>query len=156
MVVGETDKKANDFHTRYFVARDLERYVWRVEKRSEKQKWTTKKPKLDNAGKLRGIYFIGPDDQEFKDIVKNARRKMEVPMPAAMPCKTQRKMYRETCRVGKKCKTRYACTYEADESTRKCMEGSLHKNHEDHIAGKGINSLSHYNLVHKLFFCLKQ
>ena len=29
------------------------------------------------------------------------------------------------------------------------MEGSLHKYHEDHIAGKGMNSLSHYNLVHK-------
>ena len=36
-----------------------------------------------------------------------------------------------------------------DESTRKRMEGSLHKYHEDHIAGKGMNSLSHYNLVHK-------
>ena len=30
------------------------------------------------------------------------------------------------------------------------MEGSPHKNHEDHIAGKGMNSLSHYNLVHKI------
>ena len=29
------------------------------------------------------------------------------------------------------------------------MEGTLHKDHEDHIAGRGINSLSHYNLVHK-------
>ena len=29
------------------------------------------------------------------------------------------------------------------------MEGSPHKNHEDHIAGKGMNSLSHYNLVYK-------
>ena len=29
------------------------------------------------------------------------------------------------------------------------MEGSHHKNHEDHIAGKGVNSLGHYNLVHK-------
>ena len=29
------------------------------------------------------------------------------------------------------------------------MEGSLHKNHEDQIAGKDVNSLSHYNLVHK-------
>ena len=28
------------------------------------------------------------------------------------------------------------------------MEGTLHKNHEDHIAGKGMNSLSHCNLVH--------
>ena len=29
------------------------------------------------------------------------------------------------------------------------MEGTLHKGHEDNIAGRGINSLSHYNLVHK-------
>ena len=29
------------------------------------------------------------------------------------------------------------------------MEGSQSKNHEDHIAGKGVNPLSHYNLVHK-------
>ena len=30
------------------------------------------------------------------------------------------------------------------------MEGSQSKNHEDHIAGKGMTSLSHHNLVHKL------
>ena len=30
----------------------------------------------------------------------------------------------------------------------KRMEGSPHKNHEDHIAGKGMHSLSHKNLVH--------
>ena len=29
------------------------------------------------------------------------------------------------------------------------MEGSLNKNHEDHIAEKSMNSLSRYNLVHK-------
>ena len=29
------------------------------------------------------------------------------------------------------------------------MEGSHHKNREDHIAGKGVISLGHYNLVHK-------
>ena len=28
-------------------------------------------------------------------------------------------------------------------------EGSIPSNHEDHIAGKGENSLQHYNLVHK-------
>ena len=27
--------------------------------------------------------------------------------------------------------------------------GNLHKDHEEHIAGKGINSLNHYSLVHK-------
>ena len=30
-----------------------------------------------------------------------------------------------------------------------CMEESLPKYHEDHIAGKDDNSLQHYNLVHK-------
>ena len=56
-------------------------------KRKEKQKWAIEKPKLDNARKLRGIYYIDPDDGEFKDIMKNARRKLEVPKPAAMLAK---------------------------------------------------------------------
>ena len=54
-------------------------------KRKEKQKWASEKPKLDNARKLRGIYFIDSADEEFKEFMKNARRKLEVPMPAAMP-----------------------------------------------------------------------
>ena len=68
--------------------------------------------------------------------MKNARRKLQIPMPAAMLCKIQCEKYRETCRVEKKCKTKCACIVEADGSTRKRMEGSLHKNHEDHTAGK--------------------
>ena len=44
---------------------------------------------------------------------------------------------------------KYACIVEADESRRIRMEGSQSKSHEDHISGKGVNSLSHYNLVHK-------
>ena len=79
--------------------------------------------------------------------MKNACRKLEVPMLAAMPCKIQREKYTETCRVEKICKTKFVCIVEADESTRKRMEGSLHKYHEDHFAGQGMNSLSHYNQV---------
>ena len=116
-------------------------------KRKAKQKWVIEKPKLMPEDCVVFIYFIDPDDGEFKDTMKNARRKLEVPMPAATPCKLQREKYRETCRVEKDCKTKYDCIVEADESTRKLMEGSLHKNHEDHIAGKGMNPLSHYNLV---------
>ena len=48
-----------------------------------------------------------------------------------------------------KIKTRLACILEADEFTRLRMEESLPNHHEDHIAGKGENSLQHYNLVHK-------
>ena len=52
-------------------------------------------------------------------------------------------------------KTKYECIVEADESVRIRTEGSLRKNHEDHIAGKCVNSSSHYNLVHTFFQCLK-
>ena len=66
--------------------------IWKhtsdASKRKEKPKWTIEKRKLDNARKARGIYFIDPEDEEFKEIMKNARGKLEIPMPAAMPCKT--------------------------------------------------------------------
>ena len=46
-------------------------------------------------------------------------------------------------------KSKFACILEASESTRLRMEESLPNYHEDHIAGKGNNSLQHYGLVHK-------
>ena len=46
-------------------------------------------------------------------------------------------------------KSKFACILEAIESTRMRMEGFLPFIHEDHIAGRGDNSLQHYNLVHK-------
>ena len=55
----------------------------------------------------------------------------------------------ETYRGIGKSKTKYACIVEADESTRIRLEGVPCRYHEDHIAAKGINSLSNYNLVHK-------
>ena len=71
-------------------------------------------------------------------------------MAPAMLCKT--------CKKNKNGKTRsktddfkskFACILEASESTRLRMEESLPNYHEDHNAGKGNNSLQHYNLVHK-------
>ena len=35
----------------------------------EKQKWSILKSKLDNARRLRGIYFTDPEDMEFKEII---------------------------------------------------------------------------------------
>ena len=87
-------------------------------KLKEKQKWSEEKIHLENARKLRGIYFIDPEDKEYKETIKNARKKL-------------------------------ACILEADESTRMRMGNSIPSNHEDHIAGKGENSIQHYNLVHK-------
>ena len=51
--------------------------------------------------------------------------------------------------VSNKIKTKLACLLEADESTRMRMGNSIPHHHQDHIAGKGENSLQHYNLVHK-------
>ena len=42
----------------------------------EKHKWAIEKPKLDKARRLRGIYFIDTEDNEFKETIKNARRKL--------------------------------------------------------------------------------
>ena len=72
-------------------------------KKKAKQRWAIEKPKLDNARQLRGTFFIEPSDEEFQLTMKAARRKLEVPMPAAMPCKIQIKCGGETDRnIGKR------------------------------------------------------
>ena len=119
-------------------------------KLKERHQWSNEKPKPDNARRLRGIYFIDPEDKEFKETIENARKKLETPMAPAMPCKTSKKSkHRETRGKTNEIKSKLACILEASESTRLRMEESLPHNHENHIAGKGDNSLQHYNLVHK-------
>ena len=113
-------------------------------KLNEKQKWSEEKLHLENARKLRGS-ISSTEDTEFKETIKNARKKLETSVAPAMPCKIMK-----NCGSGasKKIKTKLACILEADESTRMRMGNSIPHHHEDHIAGKGENSLQHYNLVH--------
>ena len=47
-------------------------------------KWADEKPKLDNARRLRGIFFIDPEDKKFKETIKNARRKLETSVAPAV------------------------------------------------------------------------
>ena len=107
-------------------------------KLKEKQKWSNEKFHLENARKLRGIYFIDPEDTEFKETIKNARKKLETSMAPALPCKTMK-----NCGSGasNKIKTKLECILDTSESTRMRMGESLPNHHEDHIAGKGDNSL---------------
>ena len=78
-------------------------------------------------------------------------------MAAAMPCKRafSQASIRETVvsRTEKakasEAKTRFSCIAEAHESTRQRIESVMKRIHEEHIAGKGENSVLHYNLVHK-------
>ena len=100
--------------------------------------------------KLRGICFIDREDTEFKEIIQKARRKLETPMAPAVPCKTCKKsMKGETRDKTNDFNSKFACIFEASESTRMRKEESLPNFHEDHIAGKGNNSLQHDNLAHK-------
>ena len=95
-------------------------------------------------------FFIDPEDKEFKETTKNARKKLETPMAPAVPCKTSKKSkHGKTRGKANELKSKLASILEASESTRMRMEESLPKYHEDHIAGRGDNSLQHYNLVHK-------
>ena len=77
---------------------------------------------------------------------KAARRKLEVPMPAATPCKIQIKSFGKTHRSIGKRMTKYACVVDANDKARR---SSTHKHCQDHITEKGMNSLNHYSLDHK-------
>ena len=89
--------------------------------------------------------------------IKNARKMLEVPMEADLQCKmvTRKRAWtsRETAaseKTNPHKKTKYAYIVEAHASTRKRLKSTLPRNPEDHIAEKWFNSLTHYNLVHKL------
>ena len=85
-------------------------------KLEERQKWSNEKLHVENARKLRGIYFIDPEEKEFKETIKNARKKLETPIAPAMPGK----IMKNNCGSGasNKIKTRLASIMEASESTR--------------------------------------
>ena len=78
-------------------------------------------------------------------------------MAAAMPCERTiaQASNRETVALksGKaeasETKTRFSCIAEAHESTRPRIESNTKRSHEDHVAGKGQNSVLQYNSVHK-------
>ena len=55
----------------------------RAAEKQEKQEWALDKLELDNARKLRGIYFIDLEDGESQETVMNARKKMEALLEAA-------------------------------------------------------------------------
>ena len=87
--------------------------------------------------------------------MKNCSLKIEIPMPAAMPCKTLVNCRGETCRSIGNHKTKCACIVEADKTMRIRLEGVPHRHHEDHISAKGISHWTITILYTSLFRCLK-
>ena len=84
---------------------DLWKSMGKHAKLKEKQKWSEEKLHLETARKLRGISFIDPEVKEFKETIKNARKKLETSVAPAMPCKilekrgsgTTNKIKNKTC-----------------------------------------------------------
>ena len=112
-------------------------------KSKAKQKWAIEKPQLDNARRLRCIFFIEPDDEEFRHTLKNARRKLEI------RCEQHCLCLGETCRNHGKNKTNMCLYCRCRRIYGNTIGRYAAQYHEDHISAKGIHSLSHYNLVHK-------
>ena len=121
-------------------------------KLKEKQKWSNEKIHLDNARKLQGIYFIDPEDTEFKETIKNARKKLETSVAPAMPCKILK-----NCGSGasNKIQTKLACILEADESTRMRMENLYRITTKTILQEKETVHYSTTICVTNLFLCLK-
>ena len=124
------------------------KHVSDASKRKEKQHWIIEKSKLDNARQIRCIFFIEPDDEEFKHTMKNASRKLQIPMPAAMPWKTSENAAGKPAAVLGNTKPKM-CLYS------RCLR--IYENTIGRDTTKvswrshrwGVNSLSHYNLAHK-------
>ena len=98
---------------------------------------------LDAAQRLRGLYFINPEDGEYKETIKNARNSWTFQWrPRCLAKKEQRstsglqETEAKSCEPNKIPKTKHACIVEAHESTRQRLESSPPKDHEDHRVGQ--------------------
>ena len=90
-------------------------------KLKEKQKWSEEKLHLENARNMRGIFFIDPEDTEFQETIKNARKKLETSVAPAVPCK----FLKNFGSASNKIKAKLACILIADdESLRKLFRMS--------------------------------
>ena len=97
-----------------------------------------------------------PSDEVYKDVIKTARRKLKTPEAAAVPRKRafpfacmRETVVPNTKTKGSEGRSKFSCISEAHESTRQRVESVTKRIHEEHIAGKGPNSVLHYNFVHK-------
>ena len=111
----------------------------RKSKMKEKQNWASEKPKLENARRLTGIYFIEPEDKEFKEIIKNPWKSWK--SQPHLQCLVKGQIAGTEQPVARMMITspKFACILEAEETKRQRMERIALQSHEDHMAGKGSN-----------------
>ena len=90
---------------------------------------------------------MDPEDEEFKETIQKSWNCLwkQLCLVRSRTASTGRLVADPTTE-----KSKHACIAEARESMRSRLERTLPKDREDRVAGKGSNSLSHYNLVHKV------
>ena len=147
MVRGEIDEKTAYIQARSSMARTLEikgesTPSWRRSK-SGLRKSSTLKTHENCEGSISSTPRTRNSRKPLRTRVKSWKHQWLLLCPV--------KLRKKNCGSGasNKIQTKLACILEANESTRMRMGNSEPHNHEDHIAGKGENSLQHYNLVHK-------
>ena len=96
--------------------------------------------------------WLGPKWEKWT-IERSEIGKFEVPI--AKKGRKKRSGFQETeaksCESNNIPKTKHASIVEAHGSTRQRLE-SPPKDHEDHVAGKGHNSMTHYNFCAQVYF----
>ena len=92
------------------------------------------------SSELRCTCFIDPDDMEFKDTMEKRPQKVGVACGIRHDLQISKNWHGETCGENNSMSRRsnYACIVEAHESTRKHLGKTQQKEHEDRIAGKGV------------------
>ena len=126
---------------------ELWKSVGKNAKLKEKQKWSNEKLHLENARKCEGSISSTQRTRNSKKPSRTRVRSWETSMAPAMLCKILNK----NCGSGPSTKIkRNVRVFWKLVNLQDCVCGeSMQNHHEDHIAGKGDNSLQHYNLVHK-------
>ena len=98
--------------------------IGKAAQKKEKQEWANEKPKLDNARRMRGIYFIDREDEGFKETIKYAKRKLEVHMDAAMPSKKKTK---KLVQLTGNCSESRSCAEQKEDEKRVQLAGNCSK-----------------------------
>ena len=126
------------------LARKLETPVGPAMHRKTCKKSKRGETRGENARKWRGIYFIDPEDTEFKETIKNARKQLETSVAPAMPCKIMKN-------CGSGASNQNLRVFWKPVNPQECVWKNLYRNiMRTILQKKGDNSLQHYyNLVHK-------
>ena len=135
MVRGETHKKTKYFSSWRHVARYVDAYVQCIVKRKQNKDGSSRNQNsiMPVTRQLRGIYFIEPDDEEFKLIINAAWRKLELLMPAAMLCKIPIRSSGETHRnIGRRRTTICLCCWCRREHKTKGSRSCTHLSSRSH------------------------